>query len=370
LSPLLLLIASLLAGAWGSLVLHEGAHALVGRLVGLQIREIRFGIGPTVFRCRLRETEIRVGLLPSGGWVMTFPPLSHGKPALALFYLAGPIADLAWLVGLLAVFRAYGGTPAVNIAMLSVILLHIVRLWGSLVPHWGTLYGTRLPNDMLALWRTLRRKDDQAYRAAYLDALRRYRDPAEPAPPLSGRSDRIAYHILQARAALRPLTDEAIDALGRELSRASERSEQLLIIESMVMSVLARPGSRHRVHLDPWTSRALALSPDLPTVRGSRGAALVRLGRHREALDILARAESADDADRCLTGAFQALAHFHEGRRDLSADLIEASLTILRTHGWEGWIGRGIVERIRAEIEPRAGGNPQRRPEDEIPTQA
>ncbi|WNJ89893.1 site-2 protease family protein [Bosea sp. 685] len=353
--PLLFLfVVALPVSAWISLALHESAHAMIGRLMGMQIAEIRLGTGPEIFRSRLRGAEIRIGLVPLGGYVRIFPPLFYRRSAMASFYAAGPAMDLAWFLALIALYAALRGSPIASAVVLLALIYQAVMLLRNLVPHVVHLYGERIPNDMLSLWRTLwtERDANRLYRETYLGVLRQYQDKTEPTWCPSGRSDRIAYHLHDSILAVapRPLTDEAVEALDRELPRTGARSERLLILDTIVTNVIAQPGSRHERQLDRWTSDAMALRPDLATLKGSRGAALVRLGRYEEALAMLAQADSSNDVNRCLNATFQAMAYFRSGRHDLAFAAQDVALAALRSLPREGWIGGTIIADIGSEI--------------------
>lgn len=56
-----------------------------------------------------------------------------------------------------------------------------------------------------------------------------------------------------------------------------------------------------RHHLDDWSQQALAPSPDLPTLQGSRGAALVECGRCEEGKALLVPLAAPDQAVQATT---------------------------------------------------------------------
>ncbi|MBA1144582.1 site-2 protease family protein [Mesorhizobium neociceri] len=347
-----LALASLFISAWIGVALHEASHAAAARLANLQIREVRVGKGPTVFRTRLLETDFYLGLIPLGGWVRTFPSLRYSKSAMLLFYAAGPAMDLTWFAVLITTLVNYRDSELGGAILAPAIIVQGMMLFGNLVPHHAKLYGERLPNDMLALLKTAFAKGDPnaAYRESYLNAVRRYADPMEPPFQLSGRSDRIAAHLFERDASSPHLTDERIAALEHELALTTSRSGQLLIIDNIATNIVAHRTPRHDAYLDWLTARAVALFPELPTLKGTRGAALARLGRYEEALAILDEADHSEDFNRCLNAAFRALAHFHLGRGKLATAEFDTAAAILRSQDWASWIGSEIVNAIGAEI--------------------
>lgn len=83
-----------------SVVIHEFAHAVTGRIVGLSVLRIWIGRGKTFLHARIFGFETEFKPIPFGG--LTF--LTHGpKPPIRLRYflaiLAGPVANALVLVG-------------------------------------------------------------------------------------------------------------------------------------------------------------------------------------------------------------------------------------------------------------------------------
>jgi membrane-associated protease RseP (regulator of RpoE activity) len=146
------LIAKLFLGILLALIVHLGAMALTGVLLGATLKQVSLGFGPTVRKLRLRGAELTLRLFPLGGYVQFWrsddpePP-----PSLVLFdrlpgyqraavQLAGPLA-------LFAVGSALAGSllwkPAVDGAV------DIIR--GALSP---TSTGADLLAEGLAAMRT------------------------------------------------------------------------------------------------------------------------------------------------------------------------------------------------------------------------
>ena len=359
-----LVLASLFVSAWIGVALHEASHAAAARLANLEIKEIRVGKGPTVFRTRLLETDIYLDLIPMGGWVWTFPSLRYSKSAKLFFYAAGPAMDLGWFAVLITTLVTFRDSELTGAILLPAIIVQGAMLFGNLVPRHVRLHGERLPNDMMALLKTAFTRGDPnaAYRENYLNAVRRYADPLEPPFRPSGRSERIAAYLYTRDASSPHLTDERIAALERELAFTTSRSEQLRTIDWIATNILARKSRHLDACLDRLTARAITLSPELPTLKGTRGAALARLGRYEEALTFLDEADHSDDFNRCLNAAFRALAHFHLGRGELATAEFDTAAAILRSQDWASWIGSEIVNANGAEIgysaQPTEGRSP------------
>lgn len=305
-----------------------------------------------MLRTHLVEADVYLGLIPLGGWVRTFPSWRFSKSATLSFYAAGPAMDIAWLAVLITTLVTYRDSELVGTVLAPAIIVQGMMLFGNLVPHHSTVFGKRLPNDMMALLKTAFTKGDPnaAYRESYLNAVRRYADATEAPFRPSSRSERIAAYLYGRHASSPQMSDQEIATLEHELAFTTYRSEQLLIIDEITTNILARKSRHHDACLDRLTARAVTLSPEMPTLKGTRGAALARLGRYEEALTILDGADHSNDFNRCLNAAFRALAHFHLGRGELAAAEFDIAAAILRTQDWANWIGSEIVSAIGTEI--------------------
>lgn len=166
----------------------------------------------------------------------------------------------------------------------------------------------------------------------------------------SRRADQIFYLVLEVNSSRQPLTERQFSALERELATTPSNSEQLLIMDCIAMHILAGKGLRDDAYLDRLTEKALLLASELATLRGTRGAALARLGHHEEALTLLAEADDGNDIRRCLNAAFRGLAHFHAGGKDQATIELEIATAILHSQNWTNLIVTRIVDGIIAEI--------------------
>ncbi len=88
------------------MALHEAAHAVAAARAGAKVKEIGIGFGPPLFRLRVRGLPLVVRMLPVGGYAAVdqeqIPP--HRRIPMLL---AGPLANIAAGLPLMAVFRRY-----------------------------------------------------------------------------------------------------------------------------------------------------------------------------------------------------------------------------------------------------------------------
>ncbi len=154
----------------------------------------------------------------------------------------------------------------------------------NLAPYWITVDGLRIGSDGLQFLQIVSGPWRGATQAGLLYAaiLDRY-GGANRAPPRRACA-RLIYQMLRSDQ----WTDAEArrdfqDALQRELGRgALSREENIMALDALVTNGLIYRDPPLRAHLDAWSQQALRFGPDIATLRGSRGAVLVELGRYEE----------------------------------------------------------------------------------------
>ncbi len=92
------------------ILLHEVGHLVAAKLVGIPIADFSVGLGPKVWTRRWRGTDYSLRALPLGGFVLPAVAEESEFRRIALrrrivFFLGGPIANLATALPLLAVLN-------------------------------------------------------------------------------------------------------------------------------------------------------------------------------------------------------------------------------------------------------------------------
>lgn len=96
------------------IVIHEAGHLAAARLMGIPVSGFSVGFGPRLWSRRWGATEYALRLIPLGGYVQ--PDVGEEElRAIALrrrllFFLGGPLANLAVAVPLFAVLNAMAGS--------------------------------------------------------------------------------------------------------------------------------------------------------------------------------------------------------------------------------------------------------------------
>ncbi len=144
-------LAWLLPVSFGVLVAHEGAHWVVGHLVGLRIGRLSIGAGPRVLR-RGAPRGVVLRLLPWSGFVEVGVPgdprRARWRAAWAAMAAAGPATNVALL--LLALPRY--GSPLGLVVVVTVAILTLSDLLAL------TSRDGRRTNDLANLVRSVRRR--------------------------------------------------------------------------------------------------------------------------------------------------------------------------------------------------------------------
>jgi hypothetical protein len=303
-------------------IAHEAGHAICGALAGVPIRLFSIGGGPVIARFRLSYMQVILRAAPILGIVYPYPPLVVAKWRLLLCYAGGALGNLVVLV-LIAGLGATGAlTEPVGYAAGFIAMVQASLAVGNLIPF---RRGPQ-PSDGLQIFRLLRLPSGAPTAAGQRYAARRA-SYAPGAPSLARqRADSSILAYLLDRPEIYTSDAEQPDFLKAARS-ALERGglapdEEMLVLDALVSMGATKRDPDFLASLDEWSARALALDPILPTLRGSRGAAL---GRYSEGMAILASIEAAvSPRDFAISQVFVAKAQLALGehaaaRRSLAA---------------------------------------------------
>jgi hypothetical protein len=287
---LLGIIASPVLGLVAGLACHEFGHMLCAVLLSLPIRLISIGLGPLLWRGRIGGIQFQLRAIPLAGYVRCYPqPVVRILPSLSVL-LGGVLGNIA-LIGLVAAVVRAGGVsdPALDWLGLIVLVQYCIIVQ-NLAPYWTTVDGLRVGTDGMQLLQLVVGPWRGPTQAGLLYAAMLDHYGGADRAPLRRASARLIYQMLRPdRWTDADARRDFQDALQRELRRgALSREETILALDALVTCALMYPDQLLRAHLDAWSQEALRLGPDITTLRGSRGAVLVELGRYQEGTELLA----------------------------------------------------------------------------------
>jgi hypothetical protein len=328
-------------------------------LAGVPIRLFSIGGGPVIMRFRLSQMEVVLRALPMFGIVYPYPPLVVAKGRLLFLYAGGALGNLAVLVLIVVLgsIDVLSESAGYDVGFIAIVQASMAL--GNLIPF----RRRSQPSDGLQILKLLRLPANAPTAAGQRYAAKRAYYAGGPSSPARQRADSsiIAYaldrrEIFASRADQTDFQKAARRALARGALAADE---EMLILDALVSIGAATRRPDYLPSLDQWSARALQLNPAHPTLRGSRGAALVALGRYAEGMALLESIEAATaPRDFAISQVFLAKAQLALGekaaaRRSL-AEARRVDAGAIEAQPWAG-MAREIEEALGAPVEAEAG---------------
>jgi Peptidase family M50 len=272
-----------------AVAVHEGGHFVCGLAAGIPMRQVTVGTGPLLFRRRFGETWVELRLLPVLGLVNPYPSATIRRSRLAVMLLGGVLANAAAIALFAIITKGVAVTAAASEPIGAMVFVQGWMIVANLLPFTGKVKGGRVGTDGLQLLQLLQAKSGAptAIGAAYAQMIATYARGGAP-PPLTPASSRRMYQLFRMDRWTNPTAArEFVEAMLRELGRSTlPAAEEALAFDALVTQALVRGDASLRARLDALTQRAMQLMPH-DTVSGSRGAALVEIGRYAEGKALL-----------------------------------------------------------------------------------
>lgn len=282
-------------------VLHEAAHALIARAVGMAVPQVRLGNGPLLLRLRVRGTTIELRGFHSGVTFLEPEGVRWLQSRLALVTAAGPVANLSLAAVAFWVIAPLSGGAELFRTHLYLAGAFLGAL--NLAPFRFTSAGGLVHSDgwsLLTLLGSRHATSDQVVAAGRLQAAERQHLEggqvaiAGDASAVLDSEDPQTLGMEGTRRIFTRELDEAITLLRRASELPQEEGQLGLTLNNLAWAlVLAQPPD-WLDEADRASARAIGIHPWQEATMNTRGCVLVHLGEHAEARDLLRRAIDAD----------------------------------------------------------------------------
>jgi predicted Zn-dependent protease len=130
------------------------------------------------------------------------------------------------------------------------------------------------------------------------------------------------------------------------------REEELLVLDALITDAVLQGDPQMRMRLEEWSRRAVEMGPDIATLRGSRGAALVELGRAAEGKALLELLLAADPTsfDALLSHVFLARAEGALGNMERARYLAAQARVTSNAGTFPAQVSR-LLDMLETEVE-------------------
>jgi hypothetical protein len=328
-----LLLGILIGGVLG-VAAHEAGHAAMAVLTGHRLRAITIGWGHNIFASVWRGIEVKLNALPLSGRVAIFPELYQRRTALLFFASGGVAANI--LLGLGAVLLSSHLPKDMHQAVVGFYCVQAFLVIRNLIPQTRITDKEIVPNDGKVILSILEKPDGGVSPIAqiYFEALTPYTNGKDPLSILSPASQRLmTYNYLKVTAHIAHRKSEDVSRkFAVELAKGElSPEEELYVLDDLVTHAVITGDPETKAYIDEWSSRAVALGPDIRTIRFSRAAALIELGRFAEGKALAEAVAGPDEKpfDSLLNSTFLARAEAGLGNRERARQLLSKATALL-----------------------------------------
>jgi hypothetical protein len=313
-----------------SIFCHEMGHFTFAKLVGMSPYLVKVGVGYKPLTFKFFNTRFEFRIIPYGGithaYHLTFNSI---KLRCIVFLLGGVFANCILLVLLITLLKIQG-----NLILLIPIIIEIILLFTNLIPSEIRIYQTNIQNDgkqiVSALITNYRKIFNDVFEA-YNKQLYRYKSDKENLPKTFLCNDvRMLQIFIEAQTKLytHHAFEEAVELLLKVLKfpKISDL-EKAFILDDLACIVAMQGYKKYLNDADKWSQEAITLASHCKTLKGTRGAILIELGRYDEGKQLLLPLTEPDNEalDIAISSCYIAKAEYVLGNIDrANAWLIKA----------------------------------------------
>jgi Tfp pilus assembly protein PilF len=327
-----------------SVMIHELAHALAGKLCGFRVFSVEFGWqGKSLIHTRIGETRWILRWFPSGG-ICRLAPRSRDGLRLKTFIVvaAGPLSNL-FILALVACHVSWDTLWSVTPLFAGfhpwylLFWVNVSLLYRALFPkrHTSPL-NPGLSSDGLQMWLLLKNDPtllEETHKAYYVMqvAYEMEQKRIAEAEALLAEGQRLYPDDVLLQVVKGSLDyqkgelPKAIEGLQGALKNLDDQSPYAHLLRNNLAYFIAVVGDPARLSEAETLSReALAACPGVGAFLGTRGAVLVRLTKNEEGLEFLWKSlkDSPDSESQGENLTWMALAHFQLGQREKAGELL------------------------------------------------
>ncbi len=276
-----------------STICHELGHLVCAKLVGLSPHLMKVGGGFIFTRKNFFGAQLELGILPGDGLIcVTYPDTGWSKfddlkQKLIISIIGGCLANFILLAGSITLL-VYTGSPI----FLYFICVEVLFIISTLVPTDVHLNGMQFPTDGKQIFHIITRDDQRRNKellAHYREkVIRIIRGQTEPQTVFN---DDLRILSLLAKADAELVYrhfDEAMTILNRLLlTEHTADFERAYILDTLASIVINHRQKQHLARADGWSQEAMKLAGYSQTIRGTRGAILIELGKYEEGKQML-----------------------------------------------------------------------------------
>jgi hypothetical protein len=300
-----------------SVAIHESAHFVVGRLVGLKVWRLTIGHGPVVFDHDFASFRLTLMASPYSGAVYPLlfaAELTSTRWKRFVMIAAGPMSNALLLI--ISVFLASGVHDTQNAGATSfpyeMLLANGYLLIFSLLPYRTQINGGPTMTDGLQMFRLL-----------FFGAADTRRMIASETSTRSGSPGPSWKWIVNQ---IDP--GQLLASYRKMLSDPNLSPEQRLhALDLFATTVLMYGANEFLEEADRYSLELLNGRPDAWTVKGTRGSILVEKGDLDGGIAMLTQVMDNDPSafDRAIASAYLALAEWKKNDRDTALNWLRIS---------------------------------------------
>lgn len=344
------LIAFFLIYIWVylSIFFHEMGHFIFAKIAGMSPYLVKIGVGKKLFKIRIFNALFEFYCVPYGGMTYAeFFSLKWIKLKLIFFLFGGSFVNFILLVTAINIAKV-----TENVLLIVPIYVEFIILSFNLITLRVKVNGIDHPNDgkqiILAIFTNYKKIFDNVFEE-YKKALLRYESNENKlAKNFLSNDIRILQRFIRAEEQLEQgYVTEAIRRFLEilDFERISDL-EKAFILDHLACIVTINGYKKYLNDADKWSQEALRLASYSKTLKGTRGAILIELGRYDEGKQWLLPLTEPDneELDIAISSCYIAKAEYFLGNIDRANDWLVNAQKI------DNIYANTVLKRIQQEI--------------------